>query len=170
MSLPPLSRRDFLSTAAAALALTPRLASAATAPAHDRKLRVGIVGGRFGATFQFHEHPHCTVAAVSDLRADRRAALMRVYRCTRSYDSLAELLRDPQIEAVFLATPAPDHVAHTLAALRAGKHVLCAVPAAMTLDECAVLREAVRTSGLTYMMAETSYWQQATITARKFYQ
>jgi predicted dehydrogenase len=95
---------------------------------------------------------------------------MKVYRCTKSYDSLAELLRDPQIEAVFLATPAPDHVAHTLASLKAGKHVLCAVPAAMSLEECATLREAVRTSGLTYMMAETSYWQQATITARKFYQ
>jgi hypothetical protein len=118
------SRRDFLHTAAAAgaLALTPRFATAAApaAPAPDRRIRLGIVGGRFGATFQFHEHPHCTVAAVSDLRADRRAALMKVYRCTQSYDSLAELLRDPQIEAVFLATPAPDLVAHTLASLQAG--------------------------------------------------
>lgn len=167
-----LTRRDFLATAATAgaVALAPRFSSAATAPASDRKLRVGIVGGRFGATFQFHEHPNCTVAAVSDLRADRRAALMKVYRCTKSYDSLAELLRDPKIEAVFLATPAPDHVAHVVATLKAGKHVLCAVPAAMSLDECATLRESVRASGLTYMMAETSYWQQATITARKFYQ
>ena len=93
-----LTRRDFLATAATAgaVALAPRFSSAATAPASDRKLRVGIVGGRFGATFQFHEHPNCTVAAVSDLRADRRAALMKVYRCTKSYDSLAELLRDLQ--------------------------------------------------------------------------
>jgi predicted dehydrogenase len=171
--VPPPSRRQFLQTAAAAgaLALTPRVAFASTPnTASNRKLRVGIVGGRFGTTFQFHEHPNCTVAAVSDLRADRRAALMKTYRCSQSYDSLAELLRDPKIEAVFLATPAPDHVAHVVATLKAGKHVLCAVPAAMTLEECATLREAVRTSGLTYMMAETSYWQQATITARKFYQ
>ncbi len=172
MTHPTPTRRDFLHTAAAAgaLVLLPRFAVAAAAPATDRKVRVGIVGGRFGATFQFHEHPNCTVAAVSDLRADRRAALKKAYRCNQSYDSLAELLRDPQIEAVFLATPAPDHVAHVIASLQAGKHVLCAVPAAMSLEECAALREAVRTSGLTYMMAETSYWQQATITARKFYQ
>lgn len=169
--LPP-TRRDFLHSAAAAgaLVLMPRFAVAAAAPATERKVRIGIVGGRFGATFQFHEHPNCTVVAVSDLRAARRATLKKAYRCTQSYNSLAELLRDSQIEAVFLATPAPDHVAHVIASLKAGKHVLCAVPAAMSLEECDSLREAVRTSGLTYMMAETSYWQQASITARQFYQ
>lgn len=40
----------------------------------------------------------------------------------------------------------------------------------MTLTECGQLREAVKASGLTYMMAETSYWQQATISARQFFQ
>ncbi|NBQ89031.1 MAG: hypothetical protein EBU07_16510, partial [Betaproteobacteria bacterium] len=74
------------------------------------------------------------------------------------------------VEAVFLATPAPDHVRHTLLCLAAGKHVLSAVPAAMTLDECAQLVGAVKQAGLTYMMGETSCWQQLTITARKFYQ
>jgi predicted dehydrogenase len=47
---------------------------------------------------------------------------------------------------------------------------LSAVPAAMTLEECARLVEAVKRSGLIYMMAETSYWQQLTISARKFFQ
>jgi len=57
-----------------------------------------------------------------------------------------------------------------VATLKAGKHALCAVPAAMSLDECALLLETVRTSGLTYMMAETSYYQQPTISARRFQQ
>jgi hypothetical protein len=38
----------------------------------QKKLRVGIVGGRFGCSFQFHEHPDCIVEAVSDLRPERR--------------------------------------------------------------------------------------------------
>jgi predicted dehydrogenase len=79
------------------------------------------------------------------------------------------MLKDPKVEAVFLATPAPDHVRHTLLCLAAGKHVLSAVPAAMTLEECAQLAGAVRKSGLTYMMGETSCWQQLTISARKFH-
>lgn len=155
--------------AAAALAALPNIGYAGEA-ASTRPLRVGIVGGRFGATFQFHEHPHCVVEAVSDLRPERRAALQKVYRCGKAYSSLDLLLLDSQVEAVFIATPAPDHVRHTLQALRAGKHVLCAVPAAMSLEECAQLLAAVKASGLTYMMAETSTWQQATISARKFFQ
>lgn len=167
----PVSRREFVRTtagAAAVLAAAPRLIGADLAG--GRRLRVGIVGGRFGATFQFHEHPNCIVEAVSDLRADRRATLQRVYRCDKAYDSLEQLVRDKQVEAVFVCTPAPDHVRHVLLALQAGKHVLCAVPAATSLAECRQLMDAVRASGLTYMMAETSWWQQPTISARRFFQ
>lgn len=131
---------------------------------------MGVVGGRFGASFYFHEHPNAVVEAVADLRADRRASLMKTYRCEKAYESLDALLKDPKVEAVGLFTPAPDHVAHALACLKAGKHVLSAVPAAMTLEECAQLIDAVKRSGLTYMMAETSYYQQLTISARKFHQ
>jgi predicted dehydrogenase len=94
---------------------------------------------------------------------------MQVYKCSKSYESLEKLLLDPKVEAVFIATPAPDHVRHVIAALNAGKHVLCAVPAAMTLDECYKLRDAVQRTGLTYMMAETSAYRQNTISAKKFY-
>ena len=48
--------------------------------------------------------------------------------------------------------------------------MICAVPAAMSLEECQALVEAVKQSGLTYMMAETSYYQQPTISARRMFQ
>jgi len=134
-----------------------------------RKVRVAIVGGRFGLSFQFHEHPDCVVEAVAELRPARLAALQKVYQCAKGYPSLEAMLKDPKVEAVFLATPAPDHVRHTLLCLAAGKHVLSAVPAAMTLEDCGRLAAAVKQSGLTYMMAETSCWQQLTISARTFY-
>lgn len=132
-------------------------------------MRVGVVGGRFGATFQFHEHPNCVVEAISDLRADRRERLLKLSPTAKSYESLDRLLRDANVEAVFVATGAPDHAAHVLACLNAGKHVLCAVPAAMTLEECAQLRDAVKRTGLTYMMAETSVWRQDTISVKQMY-
>lgn len=165
------SRRDFLlQTGALAGAATMTGPFAALSQTTSRKVRVGIVGGRFGATFQFHEHPDCTVEAVSDLRPDRLARLKDVYRCAKGYASLDELLLDRQVDAVFVCTPAPDHVPHAVKTLKAGKHVLSAVPAAMTLEECGTLIDAVKRSGLTYMMAETSYWQQPTISVRKFYE
>lgn len=171
MPLPvPPSRRDFLRTAAGSALVAAAPSAFAAEPVTASRIRIGIVGGRFGATFQFHEHPDCIVEAVSDLRPERRAALQKTYRCAKAYDSLALLLEDRAVDAVFLATPAPDHAEHTLAALKAGKHVLCAVPLALTLDDCRRVAAAVKASGLTYMMAETSWWQQATISARNFFQ
>lgn len=164
------TRRSFLQTATVAAAGALCSHSVLGQSGVPKKLRVGIVGGRFGLGFQFHEHPDCIVEAVSDLRPERRAALQKTYKCAKAYDSLEELVKDPKIEAVFLATPMPDHVRHVLLCLAAGKHILCAVPAAMTLEECQQLIDAVKKTELTYMMAETSHWQQLTISARKFHQ
>lgn len=166
------SRRTFIGKAGigfASMAFVPKLNFFKSIPLAI-KVRIGIIGGRFGASFQFHEHPDCIVEAVSDLRKDRRKNLMNVYQCTKSYPSLDELIKDPKIDAVFIATPAPDHVKHVIASLMAGKHVLCAVPAALNLDDCYRLKEAVIQSGLFYMMAETSYYRQNTISVRKMHQ
>ena len=166
------SRRKFLSAAgmsAAALAILPRFAFAQKAVNADRKVHIGIIGGGFGTGFFFHEHPDCVVEAVSDLRPERRDLLMKVYKCNKSFPSLERLLLDPKIDAVFIATPAPDHHQHVTAALMAGKHVLCAVPCAMTLEDCVSLRDTVKRAGLIYMMAETSYYRQNTQSVRKFY-
>lgn len=166
-----INRRRFLTLAgatASALSISPRFAFAGR-PVSDRKLRVGIVGGRFGLGFYFHEHPNCTVEAVSDLIPDRRAALMKTYQCSKSYESLERLLKDPKVEAVALFTPAPDHARHVIQSLRAGKHVLCAVPAAMSIEECGQVLDTVKKTGLTYMMAETSVFREETITAKQLY-
>ena len=166
-----IDRRKFLNMAGATavtLGISPRFAFAGN-PTSDRKIRIGIIGGRFGSSFYFHEHPNCIVEAVSDLKAEMREVLMKTYNCAKSYESLEKLLLDPKVEAVFLATPAPDHAKHVIASLKAGKHVLCAVPAAMTLEECAQMREVVQQTGLTYMMAETSVYRQGMISAKKFY-
>ncbi|MCC7491471.1 MAG: Gfo/Idh/MocA family oxidoreductase [Fimbriimonadaceae bacterium] len=129
-------------------------------PFSDRKLKVGIVGYgvcRFGAQFGFQDHPSVEVVAVSDLLPDRCAELAKVCRCAQTYPSLAELVTDDRIEAVFVATDAPSHGQHVLEVLRHGKHVACAVPAVFgSLEEADALYQAVKTSGLKYMLFETS--------------
>jgi predicted dehydrogenase len=135
----------------------------------DRKIMMGIVGGGFGCSFQWQNHPNCIVHAVSDLRNDRRDKLMKTYKCERSYESLEKLILDKDIEAVAVFTGAPDHVGHCVAVMNAGKHVICAVPAAMSLAECEQLREAKEGNDRKYMMAETSYYRYHTIAARQLF-
>jgi hypothetical protein len=48
-----------------------------------RMIRMGVVGGGFGASFYWHEHPNCQVTAVTDLRVDRRERLTKVYQCDK---------------------------------------------------------------------------------------
>lgn len=171
-------RRAFLSQAGSAvlgMALIPGASLALrgnkrTIRPAGRQVRIGVVGGGFGCDFYWHEHPDCIVEAVSDLRPERRERLMKTYQCGKSYECLEKLILDKNIDAVAVFTGAPDHVRHCLAALRAGKHVICAVPAAMTVAECEELVETVKKTGLTYMMAETSYYHQSVISARKFYE
>lgn len=171
-----ISRRQFLKTTGAAVAgaalgsgLVSTQVEAEETRKSDKKIRIGVVGGGFGCAFYWHEHPNCVVEAVSDLRPDRRAALQQVYKCDKAYNSLEELIKDKNVDAVAVFTGAPDHVRHSVACLKAGKHVICAVPAAITIEQCEELADAVKTTGLTYMMAETSYYHQGMISARKWY-
>ena len=143
-------------------------------PISDRKIRVGIVGYgvcQFGAAFGFQDHPNVTVAAVSDLFPDRCAALAKACRCEKTYPSLEELVKDDSIEAVFVATDAPSHARHCIEALKHGKHVACAVPAVFgSIEEAHQLHEAVKSSGRTYMMFETSAYHEDCHAMRQVYQ
>ena len=163
------SRREFLRAGTlAAIAAAVRIPSWAQA-ADDRKIRVGVVGGGFGASFQWHLDPNCIVEAVSDLRTDRRQRLMRVYKCEKSYESLEKLILDDRIDAVAVFTGAPDHVRHCVAVMDTGKHCMCAVPAAMSIEECEQLVEAKERNRVKYMMAETSHYRPDAMLMRQLY-
>ena len=111
----------------------------------DKKIRMAIVGGGFGLCYYWHLHPNSVVTAVSDLREDRRKALKDYYNCDAVFPSMENMLETAPdtFDAVGIFTPAPDHVRHVIACLKKGKHVICAVPAAMTIEECEELRDAV---------------------------
>ncbi|NLO02507.1 MAG: Gfo/Idh/MocA family oxidoreductase [Bacteroidales bacterium] len=142
-------------------------------PFSDRKIRVGIVGYgvcKFGAAFGFQDHPNVDIVAVSDLFPDRCAELAKVCKCNKTYPSLEELVRDDSVDAVFVATDAPSHMKHCKEVLKHGKHVASAVPAVFgSLEEAHELFEAVKQSGLKYMMFETSYFRENLYAMRQIY-
>jgi len=148
-------------------------ASAAWQPVSDRRIRVGLVGYgvcQFGAAFGFQDHPNVQVVAVSDLLADRCAAMAKACRCAMTYPSLEELVKDDSIEAVFVATDAPSHARHCITALQHGKHVASAVPAMFgSLEDGEKLLAAVKQSGLGYMMFETSAFHEDLTAMRQIY-
>ena len=86
----------------------------------DRVLRVGIAGHgvcKFGTAFSFQDHPSVEVVAVTDMDPARCAEMAKSTRCSTTYPSLEELVRDDRVEAVMIATDAPSHFQHSLLAL-----------------------------------------------------
>jgi predicted dehydrogenase len=169
-----ISRRRFLEFSGATALLTTGgiLTQAGRAwPAEStRKIRMGVVGGGFGAGFWWHEHPHCVVTGVTDLREDRRKRLRDRYRCDAVYDSLEIMVQKADdIDAVAVFSGAPDHAKHVKMCMERGWHVVSAVPACIGLEEAAMLKEVKEKTGLRYMMAESSYYRQECILARNLY-
>jgi predicted dehydrogenase len=169
------SRRSFIksgSMAAVGATVSTGLATSVSAQRRSTKLRVGVVGGRFGSNFwAFKLHPDCEVVAVSDLRPKRLARMVEVFECNKTYSSLEEMVTDRNIDAIAVFTGAPDHVDHATKVMEHGKHVLCAVPACMgSVAEGEKLLEVVKRTGQTYMMAETSYYRDFMMSARDFYE
>ncbi len=68
----------------------------------------------------------------------------------RAYDSFPAMLDDPRVDVVHITSPNHLHHEHSLAALRAGKHVVCEKPLAMTPAESADLLQIAEHSGLVH--------------------
>ena len=147
--------------------------SAVWKPKSDRKIKMGLVGFglcQFSAQFGLQDHPNVEVVAVSDLIPERCAELSKVVKCEKTYPSLEEMVKDKEIEAIYVATDAPSHARHCMEVLKHGKHVASAVPACWgDLDEANQLYELVKKSGLNYMMFETSAFHDDCYAMRQIY-
>jgi predicted dehydrogenase len=133
-------------------------------------LTIGISGiGQFGRHFVqlFAAHPLVDRIYLADIVVDRaREEAAKHPKVTAVYGSLEELCRS-DCDAVALFTQRWLHADQAVQALRAGKHVYSAVPAAVTLDELDRLVQTVRETGLTYMLGETSYYRPQTTYCRQ---
>ena len=143
-------------------------------PFSDRKVRVGIVGHgvcKFGLQFSLQHHPNVELIAVSDLFPDRRAEMARRAKCSKTYPSLEEMVKDDTIEAIFCATDAPAHAKHAILCMEHGKHVATAVPAFRgDIEDAEKLLECCKKNrGLVYAMFETSCFHDDLYAMEKLY-
>lgn len=88
------------------------------------------------------DHPEIgTIRGIYDLVPSRAEYLLKEFGHTdgRVYESLEQAVEDPKVEAVFVGTSDGEHVAPSVAALRAGKHVFCEKPMTITLEDADTL-------------------------------
>lgn len=132
---------------------------------------IGICGaGGFASVFipLFQAHPQVTDVRIAEVLPQRRVEQARRFGLEHSYGSLEELC-ESDVDAIAIFSQRWMHGPQAVQALRAGKHVYSAVPAASTLSELTELVDTVEQTGLTYMMGETSYYRPAAIYGRERY-
>lgn len=132
-------------------------------------LKVGVCGaGSFASRFipLFQAHPLVDEVYIAEAFADRRQEQAAKFGVKQTYASLEELCAS-DVDAVAIFTQRWLHGPQAIYALKAGKHVYSAVPAGITLEEIGELVETVKSTGLTYMLGETSYYYPSTLYCRQ---
>ncbi|RPD51322.1 Gfo/Idh/MocA family oxidoreductase [Paracnuella aquatica] len=136
-----------------------------------KKINVAIIGLGFGAEFIpiYQRHPHANMYAICQRNEQKLNEVGHHFGIEVRYTDYDELLKDPNVDAVHINTPIPDHAAQSIKALKAGKHVACTVPMATSVEDCRQIVELVEQTGLTYMMMETVVYAREFLFMKELY-
>ncbi|WP_106766236.1 Gfo/Idh/MocA family protein [Paenibacillus faecalis] len=114
------------------------------------KVKIGVIGcGSISEShFQaYQNNPNVQIVAVCDLKEDRAREKAEKYNASHVYTDYRELLANTDIDAVSVCTWNNSHAEISIAALRAGKNVLCEKPLCKTVDEALAVEQAVHETG-----------------------
>ena len=138
----------------------------------QRKVNVAIIGLGFGAEFIpiYQRHPRANMYAICQRGEQKLREIGDAFKIEKRYTKYEDVLKDPQVDFVHINSPIPDHGPMSIAALKAGKHVMCTVPMATTIDECRQIVELVEKTGLKYMMAETVVYAREYLFVKELYE
>lgn len=119
------------------------------------KIKVGIIG--VGGISESHisaylSNPKVELYAFCDINRKRLEEMGKKYGITRLYDNKEEMLALKEIDAVSVCTWNSEHAPCTIAALNAGKHVLCEKPMAMNAEEAKEMKAAAEKNGKLLMV------------------
>ncbi|MFN2203813.1 MAG: Gfo/Idh/MocA family protein [Caldilineaceae bacterium] len=138
---------------------------------NHESVKVAIVGLGFGAEFIpiYQHHPRAEMYAICQRTESKLNAVGDAFGIDKRYDNYDDVLADAAVDFVHINSPIPDHAWMSIAALKAGKHVLCTVPMATTVEECEEIVALVKETGLKYMMAETVVYSREFLFIKQLY-
>jgi predicted dehydrogenase len=135
------------------------------------KIGIGLVGcGGIGVlrAQALAKNAAFHLAAVTDVDPQRAGSFSAQFKSAAEKDWPA-LLHRPGVDAVIISTPPDSHAEIAIAALQAGKHVLCEKPLARTPEECRRMLDAARNSGRTLATGFNYRFYPSVMKAREFF-
>lgn len=137
----------------------------------SKVFNVAMVGLGFGAEFIpiYQRHKLGNVHAICRRDETAMNEVGDRFGIAQRYTKFEDVLSDPKVDFVHINSPIPDHAWMSLEALKAGKHVMCTVPMATTIEECEKICQVVKDTGLKYMMAETVVYSREFLYIKEMY-
>ena len=137
-----------------------------------KKINIAIIGLGFGAEFIpiYQNHPNANMYAICQRNKKKLNAIGDAFGIGKRYQKYEDVLKDPDVDAVHINTPIPDHAAQSIAALKAGKHVACTVPMATSAADCKTIVNLCNKTGLKYMMMETVVYAREFLFVKELYE
>ena len=135
------------------------------------KVNVAIIGLGFGSEFIpiYQRHPNANMYAICQRHPEKLKQVGDAFKIEKQYERYEDVLADPNVDFVHINSPIPDHAPMSIAALKAGKHVMCTVPMATTVEDCRKIVALVKKTGLKYMMAETVVYAREYLFVKEMY-
>lgn len=135
-------------------------------------VKVAMIGLGFGAEFIpiYQHHPNADMYAICQRNEESLNKIGDQFYIPTRYTRFEDVLADPDVDFVHINSPIPDHAWMSMEALKAGKHVMCTVPMATTIDECRQICKLVEETGLKYMMAETVVYSREYLFIKDMYE
>ena len=125
-----------------------------------RKVKWGILGtaniARWAAIPGMQQAEHSELYAIAGRSAEKAAHFAESFGFGKSYGSYDELIADPEVQAVYIPLPNDLHLKWVLAALKAGKHVLCEKPLALNAADAKEMFRTAEACGV-YLMEAYAY-------------
>lgn len=119
------------------------------------KIRIGVIGTGSIAMEHlraYQKNPHVEIYALCDLNAELLAKRAAEFGVEHTFTNCEDMLKLPEIDAVSVCTWNSAHAPCSIAALNAGKHVLCEKPMAMNAKEAMAMKEAAERNGKLLMI------------------
>lgn len=139
---------------------------------NTRKLNVGILGcGPIAQAAHFEsatKAENAELYAICDLADDLRDRMAATHAPKKSFADYDEMLADPELDAVVIATTDAFHVSAAISAMRAGKHVLCEKPLGISVEEVEELRAEVEASGKVLQVGNMKRFDPGIQSAKSF--
>jgi myo-inositol 2-dehydrogenase/D-chiro-inositol 1-dehydrogenase len=135
------------------------------------KVKIGIAGSRFQADCIAHSvkilPDEAEIAAVASPSKGNAEAFAKRHDVPRAYTDYRDLIRDKEVEMIWVAAPNYLHAQITIDAAKAGKHVVCEKPLCMTLEEADAMIDACKRSGVLLLYAEELFFAPKYVKAKQ---